>query len=140
MGLPEIHDILFNMQALYSFGLGIFAVILVARHDPQDAPEDGLLTGGFWGAVVIYVVLNIIVLVIGVILWAQGFVIASEGRIGIYVLYMAFLIVIMPGLFSMLRGRDDLRAGWYFAALAIFNASVSMSVIWRGLASWVQPV
>lgn len=137
MGLSELHDILFNMQSLYSFGLGVFAVVLVARHSPSES-EEGLLTGGFWGAVVIYVILNIIVFIVGIILWLQGFTIASGGRIGIYVLYMAFLIVIMPGLFSMLRGRDDLRAGWYFAALAVFNASVSMSAAQRGLMSWVQ--
>lgn len=137
MGLSELHDILFNMQAMYSFGIGIFAVVLVARHTPGES-EEGLLTGGFWGAVVIYVILNVVVFVLGVILWAQGFTISSGGRIGIYVLYMAFLIVIMPGLFSMLRGRDDLRAGWYFAALAVFNASVSLSAAQRGLMSWVE--
>jgi len=37
----------------------------------------------------------------------------------------------MPGLFTMLRGRDDRAAGVAFAILAIFNASVSISMVDR---------
>jgi hypothetical protein len=50
-----------------------------------------------------------------------------------YFLYMAYLIVIMPGLFSMLRGRDDREAALYFALLAVFNVFVSLSMLQRGL-------
>jgi hypothetical protein len=49
-----------------------------------------------------------------------------------------FLIVIMPGLFSMLRGREDRSASMMFVALALFNASVSYSMIERGLSVWVM--
>jgi hypothetical protein len=129
--MADLHNILFNMQALYSLALGIYAGILGAQEKP--------LSGNFWGSVAVYVILNIVVLAIGVFLWASGFTIASDGRIIIYLLYMAFLIVIMPGLFSMLRGRDDRSAAIAFAVLALFNASVSLSMAQRGLASWVLP-
>ena len=50
---------------------------------------------------------------------------------------MLFLIVIMPGLFSMLSGRDDRQAAIYFAMLALFNAAVAFSMLDRGLATFV---
>lgn len=130
--MSDLHNILFLMQALYSLILGIYAGILGAQEKP--------LSGNFWGSVAVYVILNIVVLAVGVFLWLQGFTIASENRILIYFLYMAFLIVIMPGLFSMLRGRDDRSAAISFAVLALFNASVSLSMAQRGLASWLPPV
>jgi hypothetical protein len=128
--MTTIHGFMFKWQMIYSFALGIYAVILAARSQG--------LTGNFWGAVAIYPILNIIVVVLGFILWLQGYTSADvEHRVMIYFLYMLFLIVIMPGLYSMLRGRDDPKAVWYFVALALFNASVSFSMQGRGLASWV---
>ncbi len=129
--MSDLHNILFLMQALYSLILGIYAGILGAQEKP--------LSGNFWGSVAVYVILNLVVLGVGVFLWLQGFTIASENRILIYFLYMAFLIVIMPGLFSMLRGRDDRSAAIAFAVLALFNASVSLSMANRGLATWLPP-
>lgn len=129
--MADFHNILFNMQTMYSFALGIYAAVIAAREQS--------LTGGFWGSVVIYVILNIAILAVGTFLLFSGYTIASDGRVGIYYLYMLFLIVIMPGLFSMQRGRDDRNAAMAFALLAIFNASVSFSMAGRGLASWVLP-
>jgi hypothetical protein len=127
--MTKIHDFLFTWQMLYSFGLGIYAIVLAARN--QD------LSGNFWGAVAIYPILNIIILVIGVFLWVSGYTVAdAEHRVVVYFLYMIFLIVIMPGLYSLLRGRDDAKATWYFVILAIFNVSMSYSMMLRGLSSW----
>jgi hypothetical protein len=128
--MSEIHNSLFLMQTLYSLGLGIYAGWLSAREQP--------LSGNFWGSVGVYVILNIVVLIVGIILNFMGYTVQSEGRIFIYYLYMMFLIVIMPGLFSMLRGRDDRGASLMFATLAIFNASVSYSMIERGLSVWIM--
>lgn len=129
--MSEFHDFLFRWQMFYSFFLGIYAVVLAARSQG--------LSGNFWGAVAIYPILNIVVLAIGIFLWVSGYTIEAQERILIYFLYMLFLIVIMPGLYSILRGRDDRQATWYFVALAIFNASVSFSMIGRGLSTWVLP-
>jgi hypothetical protein len=129
--MANVHDFLFSWQMIYSFVLGIYAVVLAARSQG--------LSGNFWGAVAIYPILNIAVLVLGVLLWLRGYTVAdAEHRVMIYFLYMLFLIVIMPGLYSMLRGRDDPKVVWYFVALALFNASVSFSMQGRGLASWVM--
>ena len=127
--MATIHDFLFTWQMLYSLMLGIYATVLAARSQE--------LSGNFWGAVAIYPILNIIILVIGIFLWFSGYTIADVGhRVAIYFLYMLFLIVIMPGLYGMLKGREDAKVTWYFVALAIFNASVSYSMVTRGLSSW----
>jgi hypothetical protein len=39
----------------------------------------------------------------------------------------------MPGLFSLLRGRDDRNAALAFAILALFNFFVGLSMTQRGL-------
>lgn len=127
--MADLHGILFTMQILYSLALGVWATYQAAWNRP--------LTGGFWGSVAVYAVLNSVILLVGGFLFFRGFTIDADGRVGIYFLYMLFLIVIMPGLFSMLHGRDDRRATIYFAALALFNASVSFSMLDRGLATWI---
>jgi hypothetical protein len=124
-----VHEVLFTMQALYSFVLGVYAAWLGAR--------DEQLSGNYWGSVAIYVILNVIVFAVGLTLLFTGHTIESGDRIGIYILYMLFLIVIMPGLFSILRGRDDRSAAIYFGVIAMFNAAVSYSMLARGLATWL---
>ena len=122
MTLNDLHNILFNMHIFYSLALGIWAAYMAA--------QDESISGGFWGAVAISAGLAGIVTVIGVIMTSQGL---RPQRIVIYYLYMAFLIVIMPGLFSMLRGRDDRSAAIAFSILAFFNTTTSFSMAQRGV-------
>lgn len=124
------HTILFNTQMLYSFGIGIYAAWLGAKATP--------LSGNFWGTIAIYAMVNVVTLIVGVILLVAGFHIQSGDRTLIYVLYMLFLIVILPGMFSIMQGRDDKRAALTFGVVAMFNAAVSFSMMDRGLASFIQ--
>ena len=127
--MNDIHNILFNMLILYSGILGIYAAYL--------ASQGKGISGEYWGAMLTYSGLAAITLVVGIILYAQGLRIE---RPGVYLLYMLFLVIIMPGLFSMLRGRDDRNAAIAFAILAIFNASVAISMFQRGLVGpWLMP-
>lgn len=127
--MNNIHTILFNMHILYSVMLGIYAAVLAAQHKG--------ISGNYWGAMLTYSGLAGITLVLGILMYLQGLRIE---RPTIYFLYMAFLVIIMPGLFSMLRGRDDRSAAIAFAILAFFNASVSISMYQRGLVGpWVLP-
>lgn len=127
MDLNDIHNILFNMHILYSVAIGIWAALTAARNES--------IADGFWGAVIISSVLAGIVTLMGVIMTLQGL---HPQRMLIYYLYMAFLIVIMPGLFTMLRGRDDRSAAIAFAILAFFNATTSISMLQRGIVGpWV---
>jgi lysylphosphatidylglycerol synthetase-like protein (DUF2156 family) len=128
--MNDLHAILFNMQILYSIGLGVYAAYLAAQNKG--------LSGNYWGAVGTYAVLAAVILVLGIVMSLQGMRIE---RSNIYFLYMLFLVVIMPGLFSMLRGRDDRSAAIAFAILALFNASVSISMVQRGLVGpWLASI
>jgi hypothetical protein len=127
--LLPIHTILFNMQMLYSFAVGLYAAWLGAKETP--------LSGNFWGTIAVYAILNTVILVIGVVLLLTGYHIQSGDRTFIYVLYMLFLIVILPGIFAITQGRDDKRAAIMFGVVAMFNAAVSFSMMGRGLATWV---
>ena len=123
--MADIHQILFNAHIMYSVILGIWAAVTAGRGES--------ISGNFWGAVLTYSGLAAVIFVIGLFMTAQGLRPGPEDnkRLTLYILYMAFLVVIMPGLFSMLRGRDDRAAGIAFAILAIFNASVSISMVQR---------
>lgn len=122
MGLNDIHNILFNAAILYSLILGIWSATMAFRSQP--------ISGNFWGAVASYAILAGIVLVIGVIMTLQGL---RPQRIVTYYLYMGWLVVIMPGLFTLLRGRDDRNASIAFSILSIFNAATSFSMYQRSV-------
>ncbi len=117
MDLNTVHGILFNAHILFSLALGIWAASMAARNEP--------ISGNFWGAVATYSILAGGVLLVGVVMTLQGL---RPQRIVVYYLYMLWLVAIMPGLFTMLRGRDDRHAAIAFAILAFFNASTSVSM------------
>lgn len=123
--MADIHGILFNAHIMFSVILGIWAAVMAGRNQS--------ISGNFWGAVVTYAGLAGAILLVGVLLLAQGLEPGPDEnkRVTLYVLYMLWLVVIMPGLFSMLRGRDDRAAAIAFALLAFFNASVSFSMLDR---------
>ena len=124
-----LHPILFNAHILYSLALGIWAIVIAARK--------GTVTGNFWGAMLTYALLALATLALGIVMLLSGFQPRSE-RIVVYVLYMLWLAIIMPGLFTMMRGRDDRGAAIAFALLAFFNFSTSLSMIERELVGpWV---
>lgn len=122
--MDSIHEILFNMHILYSLALGIWAAAIAARKQP--------ISGHYWGAMLTYALLAALILLVGIGLLLSGQQ-PRAGRIAVYILYMLWLAVIMPGLFSLLRGRDDRSAAFAFALLAFFNFSTSLSMIERSL-------
>lgn len=129
MGLADIHVILFNAYIMFVIALGVWAAVLAGR--------DQGLSGDFWGAMATSSILALIVLIIGIVMALQGLR-PADGRLELYILYMVFLVVIMPGLFSMLRGRDDRSAALAFALLAFFNGAVGISMAQRVLISgWI---
>jgi len=126
--MPEIHGILFNMHIFSSLALGIWATVIAARREP--------ISGNYWGAIMTYALLAGAVLLVGIIMLLSGLQ-PRSGRVIVYVLYMLWLAIIMPGLFSLMRGRDDRTAAFAFAVLAFFNFSTSISMIERALvAPW----
>ena len=122
--MSDIHGILFNAHIMFSLALGVWAAVIAGRGQA--------ISGNYWGAVVVQAILAGVVLVVGIVLTLMGLRPADD-RLTLYFLYMAWLVVIMPGLFSMLRGRDDRSAALAFAILAFFNAGVSLSMASRGI-------
>ncbi len=122
--MADLHQILFNMHVLYSLALGIWATVILARGEP--------ISGHFWGAIVTYALLAAGTLALGLLLLLSGYE-PRSGRVLVYVLYMIWLAIIMPGLFSLMNGRDDRQAALAYALLAFFNASTSFSMVQREL-------
>lgn len=120
MTLSDFHNILFNAHILYSVALGIWSAIMALR--------DESISGNFWGAVATITILAASILVLGIVMTLQGL---RPERIVTYYLYMSWLIVIMPGLFTLLRGRDDRNAAVAFSILCFFNAATSVSMLQR---------
>jgi hypothetical protein len=122
MTLDNLHTSLFNMHIMYSFILGVWAAAVALRNRS--------ISGNFWGAVATGAILALAVLLLGVIMTAQGLRIS---RMITYYLYMLWLVIIMPGLYTLLRGRDDRSAAIAFSLLSFFNTATSISMLQRHL-------
>jgi uncharacterized membrane protein YhaH (DUF805 family) len=129
MGLSDIHSIFFNAHILFSVVLGAWSVGI--------AVQNRSISGNFWGALATITILAAVIALLGIVMALSGLQ-PESGRSLIYFLYMSWLVVIMPGLFTLLRGGDDRRAAMAFALLSFFNAATSFSMLQRGLAGpWV---
>lgn len=120
--MSDIHQIMFNAHILFSLALGVWAAVIAGRDQP--------IPGGYWGAIVVQSILAGVIAALGLVMTLTG-ARPVDGRLELYFLYMAWLAIIMPGLFSILRGRDDRSAALAFAMLAFFNAGVSFSMAQR---------
>jgi len=126
----DIHGILFNAHILFSVFLGVWAAVMAGRNQP--------ISGNFWGAVATITVLAVLVLLLGVIMTLTGL---RPQRIVTYYLYIAWLVIIQPGLFTLLRGRDDRSAAIAFSLLSFFNATTSISMVQRDIIGpWLPDV
>jgi uncharacterized membrane protein YhaH (DUF805 family) len=129
MGLNDIHNILFNAHILFSVILGVWSLNMGLRNQS--------ISGNFWGSVATITILAAVVTLVGVLMTIQGL---RPERIVTYFLYMSWLVVIVPGLFTMLRGRDDRNAAFAFAILCFFNAVTSLSMWQRNIIGpWTLP-
>ncbi len=129
MIVNDIHNILFNAHILFSIALGVWSVTMAVRNQP--------ISGNFWGSLATITILAAAITLVGVIMTLMGL---RPPRIVTYYLYMSWLVVIMPGLFTMLRGRDDRNAAIAFAILCFFNATTSFSMLQREVVGpWMLP-
>lgn len=129
MGLNDIHNILFNAHILFSIAMGVWSTWIAIRSQS--------ISGSFWGALATITILAGMVTLVGVIMTLQGL---RPQRIVTYYLYMSWLVILMPGLFTLLRGRDDRDAAVAFALLSFFNAATSFSMLERSIVGpWLLP-
>lgn len=125
--MSTIHGILFNMHILYSLILGIWGAVMASRNQS--------ISGNYWGAVATGAILAAVIALLGIIMTAQGL---RTARTLTYFIYMSWLVIVMPGLYSLLRGRDDRSAAVAFSILSFFNAATSLSMTQRAITGpWV---
>ncbi|HVO43899.1 MAG TPA: hypothetical protein VMT34_14815 [Aggregatilineales bacterium] len=103
-----------NAYILFCLALGLWAGIVAFR--------GGALGGQFWGAMWTCTLMAVASLGF----WA-GRALNHEELRPVYLLYELFFVVVLPGTFALLRGRDDRVAAAIFAGIAIFAALSAIS-------------
>ncbi len=112
--LDTLSAILSNAYILFCLALGLWAGLNALRGDG--------LSGNFWGAMWSGTLLG----VAGLLVWLLR-TLAGEDLRWVYFLYSLFFVLVLPGTFSLLRGRDDRTAATIFAGVAIFAALAAIS-------------
>jgi hypothetical protein len=112
--LLVLHPVLSNAYTLFCLIVGVWALVVAGRN--------GTLNGQFWGAVAVNTLLAVAVLIVTLLLQTTGI---APARGWLYYLYDAFFIIVQPGTFALLRGRDDRTAAGIFAAVTLFAALTS---------------
>lgn len=118
--LQTLAGILSNAYIYYMLALGVWAGWLAIKDQP--------LGGNFFGAMWISSVLAGLSLLLGIVRVFNG----AEFR-AVFWLYELYFILVMPGVFALLKGRDDRQAAWFFAGVAIFSALASLSTLQRNV-------
>ena len=113
----ELHSILSLTTVIFFLALGIWGIFRGIRKSRVN--------GSYMGALVIGELLFVLQAVLGVILLAGG---GQPGRI-VHLLYGAFAVVALPGLFAFLKGDDSNRAQWYYGLLTLFLFGVAQRAV-----------
>jgi len=114
--MPTIHLALNNAYILFSFALGGWCVLKLIRNQGLD--------GQFWGAVVLNTVLAVAVLLLAAAMYLAGI----RPHRAVYFLYAIYFAIVLPGTFSLLRGRDDRLAVIIFGIVTIFSGAAATRV------------
>ncbi|HLY26195.1 MAG TPA: hypothetical protein VKQ72_07635 [Aggregatilineales bacterium] len=114
MSFATLGTIFNNAYILFCFALGIWAGV--------EAVRNRALGGQFWGAMWTCTGLA----GAGLLIWLAR-VLSGEDLRPVYLLYELYFVVVFPGTFALLRGRDDRTAAAIFAFIAIFSALSALS-------------
>ena len=102
---------------IFFLALGIWGIIRGIRKNSVD--------GSYMGALAIGELLFVLQAVLGVILLIDG---GRPGRM-VHLLYGAFAVIALPGLFAYLRGDDSNKAQWYYGLLTLFLFGVAIRAV-----------
>ncbi len=114
MNLATLSEIVNRAYILFCFALGIWSGLQWIR--------GGGLGGQFWGAMWTCTGLA----AVSLLLWL-GRALSGEQLRSVYLLYELYFVIVLPGTFALLRGRDDRVAAGIFAAITIFSALSAIS-------------
>jgi hypothetical protein len=99
---------------LFCFMLGIWSGVLWVRGEG--------LSGNFWGAMWTCTILA----AFNLIVWLARALSGEQLRF-VYALYELYFVIVLPGTFALLRGRDDRTAAGVFAAVTLFSGLAAIS-------------
>ncbi len=114
--MPQIHEILNNAYILFLFALGFWSAFQGGRRQP--------LGGQFWGALVTNTLLAAIIFLLSLLMAAMGI----QAKRGVYYLYAIYFVIVLPGTFALLRGRDDRTAAFIYGIVTFFSAGAASRV------------
>ncbi len=117
MSLSQIHTGLANACVIFSLVLGLYSLWRFFRKEGVGANLLSILAA----AELLYVAQA----VVGFVQVFQG---ARPGR-GVHYLYGVLLVIVLPGTFAYLRGKDDRRAALIYGLVGLFLAGVSLRAI-----------
>jgi hypothetical protein len=116
--MPAVHQILNNAYIIFSFMLGAWCVLKLIRNETLD-------DGQFWGAIAANTILALLTLLLAMVMFAMGI---RPSRALTYFLYALYFVVVLPGTFSLLHGRDDRMAVIIFGIVTVFNGAAATRV------------
>ncbi len=114
--MPEIHAVLNNAYILFSLALGFWSA--------YQGFKNRSLSGQFWGALATNTILAAVIFLLSLVMAAMGI----QARRGVYYLYAIYFVIVLPGTFSLLRGRNDRTAAMIYAIVTIFSAGAASRV------------
>lgn len=112
--LSTLSGVFNNALVLYCFGLAIWGGLLFLRNQS--------VSGGYLGALWLGAGMG----VISVVFWLLR-VLSGEPLRWVYLLYCLYFIIVFPGTFAMLRGRDDRTAALIFSGVALFTGLAAIA-------------
>lgn len=116
--MPVVHQIMNNAYIIFSFILGGWCILKLLRNETLD-------DGQFWGAIAANTILAAAILLWTVVMVLMGM---RPNRMLTYFLYAIYFVIVLPGTFSLLRGRDDRMAVIIFGIVTVFSGAAATRV------------
>jgi hypothetical protein len=114
--LPAIHNSLNTAYIIFSFILGFWSAAQFIR--------ERKLGGQFWGALATNTLLAVAIFLLALVMALGGI----QPARGVYFLYGAYFMIVLPGTFALLRGRDDRTAALIYMIVTIFSGLAAFRV------------
>lgn len=116
-----IHSTLSSTIWMFFLALGLWGLFNAIRKKGVD--------GGYLGAMVIGEILYALQAVLGIILWAGGFL-PGLGNPTMHILYGSFALVFMPFVyFVWLKGDDSVQAQWVLGFTTLFLFGIALRAV-----------
>jgi hypothetical protein len=120
MNLVQIHEGLARACVIFSLLIGVYGLWRYFRNQG--------VSGNLWGMLAAGELLYLAQAVVGMMLYGLGARPAS-GRTWVHILYGVLLVIVLPGAYTYLRGRDGRREALLYGLIGLFLAGISLRAI-----------